>query len=244
VDHRKINPTGKDVYELFAELESINPELADLYKDVALYSYGVQIEEGLTEVKRWQAVAALVVLLSGLLGINNRLAQKAYDSSHQMQQLIQVYSVAEERGDTAKMADVARRIKNHQVRLDIGKGDVDFDGRPGDDDIKDLDYLNPIGNKGGADFNWPGNPNPDANEARRPTTSSTHSTTKDIKKHDPAHGHTHPEGGNPKVCPKCKGAGCAVCGDTGEVISKLRNDPKVESLKWTPGSDKKSWWDK
>ena len=44
----------------------------------------------------------------------------------------------------AKMKDVKRRIGNHKMRLDLGKGDVDFDGRPGDDDIKDIDYINPI----------------------------------------------------------------------------------------------------
>ena len=41
-----------------------------------------------------------------------------------------------------KMKDVKRRISNHKTRLDLGKGDVDFDGRPGNDDIKDIDYLN------------------------------------------------------------------------------------------------------
>jgi hypothetical protein len=237
------NPRGEDVYELFAELESINPELADLYKDVALHQYEVQIEESLNELKRWQGIAAMVAILAGLLGINNKLAQKAYDSSHQLQQLTQMYAVAHERDDKSKMKELRIRINNHKGRLDLGKGDVDFDGRPGNDDIKDLDYMNPVGDRGGADFRFPGDPD-QQQEAQRPTTSSVHSTTKDIKKHDPAHGHTHPEGGNPQVCPKCKGAGCPACGNTGEVISKLRNDPKVESLKWTPGSDKKPWWNK
>ena len=66
-------------------------------------------------------------------------------------------------------------------------------------------------------------------EFKRPTTSSTHSTGKDKKQYDPAHRHTRPVGGNPQVCPKCKGDGCSACSNTGEVISKLRNDPKVES---------------
>lgn len=63
---------------------------------------------------------------------------------------------------------------------------------------------------------------------RGPTTSSKHSTERELKKYDPAHGHTKPEGGNPQVCPSCKGEGCSSCGDTGEVISKKRNDPKVD----------------
>lgn len=85
-----------------------------------------------------------ILLLGGLLGLNNHQAQKVYDQSHQLQQLTQVYMVAKDRGDEAKMKDVKRRIGNHKMRLDLGKGDVDFDGRPGDDDIKDIDYINPI----------------------------------------------------------------------------------------------------
>ena len=88
-----------------------------------------------------------IILLGGLLGLNNHQAQKIYDQSHQLQQLTQVYMVAKERGDEAKMKDVKRRIGNHKMRLDLGKGDVDFDGRPGDDDIKDIDYINTPGEK-------------------------------------------------------------------------------------------------
>ena len=88
-----------------------------------------------------------ILLLGGLLGLNNHQAQKVYDQSHQLQQLTQVYMVAKDRGDEAKMKDVKRRIGNHKMRLDLGKGDVDFDGRPGKDDIKDIDYINPIEEK-------------------------------------------------------------------------------------------------
>ena len=88
-----------------------------------------------------------IILLGGLLGLNNHQAQKIYDQSHQLQQLTQVYMVAKERGDEAKMKDVKRRIGNHKMRLDLGKGDVDFDGRPGKDDIKDIDYINTPGEK-------------------------------------------------------------------------------------------------
>ena len=244
-------PTGEDCYELFAELESINPELADLYKDVALHQYDVPLEESLNEIKRWQAIAAAVAILAGLWGVNNKLAQKAYDNSDQLQQLIQLHQKYEKivtDTDSIKIRNQAEeyvdqledRIRTHKLRIDIGDGEVmGPDARP----IPVVDPGAPVGDRGGADFRFPGDPD-QQQEARRPTTSSTHSTTKDIKKHDPFHGHTHPEGGNPKVCPKCKGAGCPACDDTGEVISKLRNDPKVESLKWTPGSDKKSWWDK
>ena len=66
------------------------------------------------------------------------------------------------------------------------------------------------------------------NEAQKPTTSSNHSTERDKKTYDPAHGHSKPEGGNPQVCHLCKGEGCEPCGHTGEEITKRRNDPKVD----------------
>ena len=65
-------------------------------------------------------------------------------------------------------------------------------------------------------------------EGKKPTTNSKHSTERELKKYDPAHGHTKPEGGNPQVCHLCKGEGCEPCGHTGEEITKKRNDPKVD----------------
>ena len=66
------------------------------------------------------------------------------------------------------------------------------------------------------------------NEAQKPTTNSKHSSERDLKKYDPTHGHTKPEGGNPQVCHLCKGEGCEPCGHTGEEITKVRNDPQVD----------------
>ena len=103
-----------------------------------------QLSEGSGKIR---AGIAGILLLAGLLGINNHQAQKVYEKSHQLQQLTQVYMVAKERGDEAKMKEVKRRIGNHKMRLDLGKGDVDFDGRPGKDDIKDIDYINTPGEK-------------------------------------------------------------------------------------------------
>ncbi len=74
-------------------------------------------------------------------------------------------------------------------------------------------------------------------EARKPTTNSNHSTERDKKTYDPAHGHTKPEGGNPQVCHLCKGEGCEPCGHTGEEITKKRNDPKVDEAKHSELND-------
>jgi hypothetical protein len=82
---------------------------------------------------------------------------------------------------------------------------------------------------------------------RGPTTSSKHSTERELKKYDPAHGHTKPEGGNPQVCHLCKGEGCEPCGHTGEEITKKRNDPKVdealEDIKRLSGLSEAFAWD-
>jgi len=101
--------------------------------------YEREMEEG---NGRLRGIAAGALLIGSLMGLNNKMAQEVYDNSHQLQQLTQIYQIAQERGDEEKMKDVKRRISNHKTRLDLGKGDVDFDGRPGNDDIKDIDYLN------------------------------------------------------------------------------------------------------
>jgi hypothetical protein len=84
-------------------------------------------------------------------------------------------------------------------------------------------------------------------EAKKPTTNSNHSTERDKKTYDPAHGHTKPEGGNPQVCHLCKGEGCEPCGHTGEEITKKRNDPKVdealEDIKRLSGLSEAFAWD-
>ena len=70
-------------------------------------------------------------------------------------------------------------------------------------------------------------------EAGKPTTSSKHSSERDLKKYDPTHGHTKPEGGNPDVCKECHGAGCTQC-DDGQVITPKRHDKKVDEAENSP----------
>ena len=70
-------------------------------------------------------------------------------------------------------------------------------------------------------------------EAGKPTTNSKHSSERDLKKYDPTHGHTKPEGGNPDVCKECHGAGCTQC-DDGQVITPKRHDKKVDEAENSP----------
>ena len=132
----------KDMNKYERLIKNVLPGSDIQFKGTPRHYYSAEeLAEGSGKIR---AGLAGIILLGGLLGLNNHQAQKIYDQSHQLQQLTQVYMVAKERGDEAKMKDVKRRIGNHKMRLDLGKGDVDFDGRPGDDDIKDIDYINPI----------------------------------------------------------------------------------------------------
>ena len=69
-------------------------------------------------------------------------------------------------------------------------------------------------------------------ENKRPTTSSKHSSERDLKKYDPYHGHSHPEGNKPAVCSCITSDGpstdCTKCDGTGQITSPLRNDPKID----------------
>jgi len=75
-------------------------------------------------------------------------------------------------------------------------------------------------------------------EAGKPTTNSKHSSERDLKKYDPAHGHTKPEGGNPQVCSCITSSGpstdCAKCQGTGEIITPKRKDKKVDEAENSP----------
>jgi hypothetical protein len=99
------------------------------------------IEEG------WKTVAASIALIAGLWGVNNSMAEKAYEASPQLQKLIQLHQAAEARGDEEKADELEMRISNHKVRLDLGKGEVkDKFGDPIDVKEKDTEEGNAYAN--------------------------------------------------------------------------------------------------
>jgi hypothetical protein len=70
-------------------------------------------------------------LLAALWGVNNHMANQAYEASPQLQKLTQFYKQAEAQQDTVKMKELSRRISDHKTRLDLGRGDVmDKTGNP------------------------------------------------------------------------------------------------------------------
>jgi hypothetical protein len=151
--HQKIDGVVMDLFTASALVNAYN-QISDANKkkmenaDIAMLgkiaskifelSESMELEEGNGKIR--MGILGML-LVAGIWKIDRNMAEKVWDNSHQLQQLTQVYAKANECGDKEKMKDVKRRIANHKTRLDIGKGDVDFDGLPGKDDIKDIDYA-------------------------------------------------------------------------------------------------------
>lgn len=85
-----------------------------------------QIDEG-----RLAKVILGGAIIASLWGINNNLAQKAYEASPQLQKLTSHLEYAREIGDKEAIKDLERRIVNHKARIDLGYGEVrGHDGLP------------------------------------------------------------------------------------------------------------------
>jgi len=77
------------------------------------------------------ATFAAVALIAGLWGVNNHMAQQAYDASPQLQKLTAYLEVAKQHNDQRMIDQLEQRIENHKMRISIGKGEVmGKDGEP------------------------------------------------------------------------------------------------------------------
>lgn len=73
----------------------------------------------------------VIAVLAALWGVENNLAQQAYDNSPQLQQLLKFHQHAEAIGDENAVARLEARIEAHKDRLDRGGGEVmGADGNP------------------------------------------------------------------------------------------------------------------
>ena len=76
------DPKGQDAFELYAELQSENPELAELYKDVALNQYEVQLEEGkFGDVVKTIGQAGTAVAGAGLIAFLLGIAGQSFNTA-------------------------------------------------------------------------------------------------------------------------------------------------------------------
>ena len=74
---------------------------------------------------------AAVALIAAMWGVNNNMAQQAYEASPQLQKLTAYLEVVQQHNDQRMIDQIKQRIENHKTRIDIGKGEVmGKDGRP------------------------------------------------------------------------------------------------------------------
>jgi len=70
-------------------------------------------------------------LLAALWGVNNQMANDAYDNSPQLQQLIKLHQDAKASGNIVKAKELQQRIQAQKDRLDLDRGEVvGADGNP------------------------------------------------------------------------------------------------------------------
>lgn len=94
-------------------------------------SYLNEQREGKLEEGPIAKALGAVALIASLWGVNNHMAQQAYDASPQLQKLTAYLEVAKQHNDQRMIDQLTARIENHKARLDLGKGDVmGADGKP------------------------------------------------------------------------------------------------------------------
>lgn len=95
-------------------------ELAQMYRDLGVTEQN-ELAEGTGAIRGGLAAIALI---ASLWGVNNNMAQKAYDASPQLQKLTAYLEVAKQHNDQRMIDQLEQRIENHKLRIDIGKGEV------------------------------------------------------------------------------------------------------------------------
>lgn len=124
---------SKEIAPFMDQLEKIlaNPQLRQKFMMLVKQAEQVQeseLEEAPGDIRKGMAAIAMI---AALWGVNNNLAQDAYQASPQLQKLTAYLEVAKEHDDQRMIDQLESRIENHKARLDIGKGDVmGKDGSP------------------------------------------------------------------------------------------------------------------
>jgi hypothetical protein len=118
----------------------------------ALNPIGIPEDEAVDEGLGNQLLGG-AALLAAIWGINNHLATTTYNNSPQLQSLIQLHKQAEANGDTNKMDDLTKRIRQQKDRLDLDKGEVTgADGQPVQVKEEDDEMVNELSINTMADY--------------------------------------------------------------------------------------------
>jgi len=126
---------SKEIAPFMDQMEKIlaNPQLRQKFMMLVKQAEQVQesdLEEAPGAIRKGIAAVALI---AGLWGVNNQMAQQAYDASPQLQKLTAYLEVAKEHSDQRMIDQLEARIEAHKFRIDIGKGEVmGKDGMPAD----------------------------------------------------------------------------------------------------------------
>ena len=129
-DGRGIEYKAAKMLAKFQGGHKIDPKrLADMYRE-QFATEDIDLEEAPGAIRK--AMGAIAII-AALWGVNDNMAQKAYDADPQLQQLIAHLEVAKDKNDERVIVQLKQRIKNHKTRIDLGKGEVmGRDGRPVD----------------------------------------------------------------------------------------------------------------
>lgn len=151
--HKKVSEM-KEVTELSEWADSLTEtelEEGDSGQQ-ALNPIGIPEDEAVDEGLGNQLLGG-AALLAAIWGINNHLATTTYNNSPQLQSLIQLHKQAEANGDTNKMDDLTKRIRQQKDRLDLDKGEVTgADGQPVQVKEEDDEMVNELSINTMADY--------------------------------------------------------------------------------------------
>ena len=108
--------------------QKIDPKvLANMYRK-QFATEDMDLEEAPGAIRKGMAAVAL---LAALWGVNDNMAQKAYDASPQLQKLTAYLEVAKQHNDQRMIDQLENRIENHKARISMGQGEVmGRDGEP------------------------------------------------------------------------------------------------------------------
>jgi hypothetical protein len=108
--------------------DKIDPKvLANMYRK-QFATEDMDLEEAPGAIRKGLGVVAM---LAALWGVNNEMAQTAYENSPQLQMLTAYLEVAHAHNDKRMIDQLQNRIENHKARISTGQGEVmGRDGKP------------------------------------------------------------------------------------------------------------------